>query len=777
MKTHKLKSQFKGWLGALFCTLLLITPFQSIFTHGTVTFPPSRVWICFQEGPEDPDSPACIDAIAMYGTQALYDWNEVARMDANGAHREIIADGNLASAGRPDKYGGLDQIRNDWVATPVTPGPLTVTWTHTAPHQTLYFDVYITKADWTPDQPLTWDSLELLVRTQPRDASSEDNIDVTLPNRTGKHVIYSVWQRSLSEEAFYSTSDVDFGSEPIPNRPPVAAFTSDNGRCGGPDVTFSAADSSDPNNDSLTYTWDFGDGTTAEGIEVSHSFDAALDDATVTLTVSDGEFSSGIVETIDLSVVVDCRKPVCPFDTPRTAALPSINSSYENIYVFGGGAPNLDNIASLSINWDLGNNGLYQFSMNTTNGIPNWYNDLSSGSTQNFNSAEPQITISGSDITGLDGSYHVTLDGDNFVLVSIEEGFTIYFSNSTTAPNCDGTGNPSPPVVDGGVITGGPFTFTVGDGIVDNVSGISVSGSSGSNATWVVTDDQLEILGLPPTIAALEGVNFDVAGVGTCLIWYLRYEDGLQGAAVGNNAADLQGTFDLSNSITVTRNQAGGPIGGDCTFDAPLSTSLVNINTSYENVYVLGTGGPNMDNVTMFTLNWDLSNNGLYQFSFNLNTAPWYIDFSDATQSFNESNPEISLVNTGITGLDGDYYATIDERNFVLVSTTGDFTIYFSNSATAPDCDQAVKENENLSSSFTMFPNPAASNVSISNKTDLQNSTIIISDLTGKQVKSLSVSERTNRVTIDISGLETGLYLVRVLDRSGSNYSLKLLVD
>lgn len=107
---------------------------------------------------------------------------------------------------------------------------------------------------------------------------------------------------------------------------------------------------------------------------------------------------------------------------------------------------------------------------------------------------------------------------------------------------------------DAGVLSGGPFTFTV-DGTVDNVSGITTDPNAvGTNRTFVITDDMGNILGLPPTLAALEGVDFDGAGVGTCLIWYLRYEDGLTGAAMGMNASNLGGCFDLSNSITVTRN-------------------------------------------------------------------------------------------------------------------------------------------------------------------------------------------------------------------------------
>lgn len=109
--------------------------------------------------------------------------------------------------------------------------------------------------------------------------------------------------------------------------------------------------------------------------------------------------------------------------------------------------------------------------------------------------------------------------------------------------------------ITGGIITGGPFTFAV-DGTADMVSGISASGfTSGVNTTWVITDAQGEILGLPATTADLEGVNFDGAGVGVCLIYHLAYQSGITGLMAGSNIdTGLQGTFDFSNSITVNRN-------------------------------------------------------------------------------------------------------------------------------------------------------------------------------------------------------------------------------
>lgn len=140
-------------------------------------------------------------------------------------------------------------------------------------------------------------------------------------------------------------------------------------------------------------------------------------------------------------------------------------------------------------------------------------------------------------------------------------------------------------VPNSGAITGGPFTFCV-DGVADNVSGVMTDPNAvGTNRTFVVTDDLGNILGLPPTLQALEGVNFDEAGAGVCLIWYLRFEDDLIGAEMGLNANDLEGSFSLSNSITVTRNQpdAGLLSGGPFTFDVDGTVDNVNGITTDSN--------------------------------------------------------------------------------------------------------------------------------------------------------------------------------------------------
>ncbi|MDJ0645859.1 MAG: hypothetical protein QNJ57_07760, partial [Flavobacteriaceae bacterium] len=144
----------------------------------------------------------------------------------------------------------------------------------------------------------------------------------------------------------------------------------------------------------------------------------------------------------------------------------------------------------------------------------------------------------------------------------------------------------APIIPEAGTISGGPFTFIV-DGVGDFVSGIVLDNpdAAGTNSTWIITDDQGTILGLPPTLADVEGVNFDGAGPGVCLIWYLRYEDGLTGLEPDLNANNLQGSFDLSNSISVTRNnvEAGTISGGPFDFivdDVTDNVTGITIDTS-----------------------------------------------------------------------------------------------------------------------------------------------------------------------------------------------------
>jgi predicted carbohydrate-binding protein with CBM5 and CBM33 domain len=207
--------------------LAVILPAGQASAHGTLSDPASRVYVCKQENPENPKSAACKAAVAAAGTQAFYDWNEVSLLTAGGRHRQIIPDGKLCSAGR-EKYRGLDLTRADWPAKRISPGPLTVTYHATAPHANSNFEFYITRQGWSPTQPLRWSDLVHIRTFNNQNPTTFTNWTITIPQRTGRHLIYSIWQRVVgSEEAFYTCSDVDFGggSQPPPDPAPTPAPT------------------------------------------------------------------------------------------------------------------------------------------------------------------------------------------------------------------------------------------------------------------------------------------------------------------------------------------------------------------------------------------------------------------------------------------------------------------------------------------------------------------------------------------------------------------------
>ncbi|MFC9909144.1 lytic polysaccharide monooxygenase [Streptomyces sp. NPDC127197] len=197
-------------LAPLALTALAAAPASA---HGSMGDPVSRVSQCYAEGPESPRSDACKAAVAAGGTQALYDWNGIRIGDANGRHQELIPDGKLCSANN-DEFKGLDLARADWPATSVSSGSYTFKYRVTAPHKGT-FKVYVTKPGYDPSQPLAWDDLDLAdpvaTATDPAPVGGFYTFSGTLPERSGKHLLYAVWQRSDSPEAFYSCSDVTFG--------------------------------------------------------------------------------------------------------------------------------------------------------------------------------------------------------------------------------------------------------------------------------------------------------------------------------------------------------------------------------------------------------------------------------------------------------------------------------------------------------------------------------------------------------------------------------------
>lgn len=102
------------------------------------------------------------------------------------------------------------------------------------------------------------------------------------------------------------------------NTAPVASFTST--PTGGEpplSVSFDASGSTDSENNIVSYSWNFGDGTTATGVTASHTY-TTLGTFTVTLTVTD---AGGLTDQASTSISVDDGTPNIPGDIPDAPTL------------------------------------------------------------------------------------------------------------------------------------------------------------------------------------------------------------------------------------------------------------------------------------------------------------------------------------------------------------------------------------------------------------------------------------------------------------------------
>ena len=89
---------------------------------------------------------------------------------------------------------------------------------------------------------------------------------------------------------------------PPPNSPPVADLEGDATGFVGLEVSFSAAESFDPDGDPLSFLWDFGDGpATAGDAEATHTY-AGPGTFTVRVTVNDGSTTDAAEAAIEIRV-------------------------------------------------------------------------------------------------------------------------------------------------------------------------------------------------------------------------------------------------------------------------------------------------------------------------------------------------------------------------------------------------------------------------------------------------------------------------------------------
>ncbi len=103
------------------------------------------------------------------------------------------------------------------------------------------------------------------------------------------------------------------------NNPPVAKITGPTSGALSMSYNFDASTSTDPDNDPLTFAWDFGDGGTAVGAQASHTW-LTGGPFTITLTASDGK--GGVNSAMQsITIKTDLVAPVVTISSPAPLKL------------------------------------------------------------------------------------------------------------------------------------------------------------------------------------------------------------------------------------------------------------------------------------------------------------------------------------------------------------------------------------------------------------------------------------------------------------------------
>ncbi|MET8153426.1 lytic polysaccharide monooxygenase [Actinoplanes sp. NPDC049668] len=193
-----------------------VLPAVPALAHGAPTSPISRTAACAPGG-ENSSSAACKAARAANGGP-IGRFDNLRVPNVNGKDKQVIPDGELCGGGLA-AFRGLDLPRTDWPSTKVTAGDsLPIVYRGTIPHQGT-FRVYLTKQGYDPTEPLGWGDLggsPILTSQDPPLRGGAYRMTAKLPkDRSGRHVLYTVWQTSSTPDTYYSCSDLQIKAKPV----------------------------------------------------------------------------------------------------------------------------------------------------------------------------------------------------------------------------------------------------------------------------------------------------------------------------------------------------------------------------------------------------------------------------------------------------------------------------------------------------------------------------------------------------------------------------------
>jgi len=380
-----------------------------------------------------------------------------------------------------------------------------------------------------------WLSVEMMIQ--------EGLWTATIPGQSaGVHVEFFV---EAFDNAGNNAKTSNFGYTPImPNSPPVADFiASASVVYTSEEINFDASGSYDPDGYIASYSWDFGDGNTATGITVSHSY-VENGEYPVTLTVVDDD---GAVGKKTASITVKNRSPVASF-TASAAILDK-----QQVVTFDARGSYDPDGTIVKYLWNFGDG-------NTATGV--------SVSHSYFESGSYTVTLTVTDNDGATDSTSAakTVRNKSPVAIFTESAENVYTDDVivfSAAESYD---------PDGYIVT---YSWDFGDG--NTATGITVSHAYADNGSYLVTltvtdndgatdsaDATKTVMNRPPvasfTATAERGytdetVSFDASESydpdGTIVSYLWNFGDGTTATGVTvQHAYSQDGTYTVTLTVT-----------------------------------------------------------------------------------------------------------------------------------------------------------------------------------------------------------------------------------
>ncbi|MHC8333189.1 lytic polysaccharide monooxygenase auxiliary activity family 9 protein [Pseudomonas sp. LB3P25] len=195
--------------------------------HGRISTPESRAQFLYNEGKLNLGQ--LVELECGKGFPALI--GDLPDADAPADVRSAVPppDGMIASGGYSDERALLNaaETGNHWKKHNVVSGQeFTLTWEYRQTHRTRRWKYYLTKPDWNAQEPLARKHFEeapiqtYLNTFQPYWAPGNEVLyppiihqhKMTLPVRSGYHVLLAVWDVADTQNAFYQVLDLNFTS-------------------------------------------------------------------------------------------------------------------------------------------------------------------------------------------------------------------------------------------------------------------------------------------------------------------------------------------------------------------------------------------------------------------------------------------------------------------------------------------------------------------------------------------------------------------------------------